>query len=140
MLMRFGRGQISFDGRRFQIAETAEEVELVGADPGGDVVDAQRRYSNRTRREVKCGMAGFSAGSTADSIAARICIRHSSGRLPTGFLPDEDQGIMFVVAQLPAGATLRIFHTNARFIRRLICRLILHWWRSNMVMSASAPS
>ncbi|HET6412509.1 MAG TPA: efflux RND transporter permease subunit [Anaeromyxobacter sp.] len=28
------------------------------------------------------------------------------GRLPTGFLPDEDQGTMFVQVQLPPGATL----------------------------------
>src|SRR5258705_11835403 len=27
-------------------------------------------------------------------------------RLPTGFLPDEDQGTMFVQVQAPAGATL----------------------------------
>jgi multidrug efflux pump len=29
-----------------------------------------------------------------------------AGTLPTGFLPDEDQGIMFVMVQLPPGATM----------------------------------
>lgn len=75
------------------------------------------RYA-RARRGAE-GMAGFFRGLIAqrraapgsDFISRLIAIVVGMAalflRLPTSFLPDEDQGVMFAMVQLPAGATLQ---------------------------------
>ena len=42
-------------------------------------------------------------------------------RLPKSFLPDEDQGTMFVLVQAPAGSTQETHGQGARRRHRTIC-------------------
>ncbi|MFZ1426270.1 MAG: efflux RND transporter permease subunit [Geminicoccaceae bacterium] len=55
------------------------------------------------------GLVGYMARRAARFLVVYLIIAAGVGymfvRLPTAFLPDEDQGIMFVLAQLPVGAT-----------------------------------
>ncbi len=55
------------------------------------------------------GMVGYMARRAARFLVVYLILAAGVGymfvRLPTAFLPDEDQGIMFVLAQLPVGAT-----------------------------------
>ena len=139
--MAFFGGSTGVIYRQFSITIVSADGAL-GAGRAGPHAGAVRHDAEAaSRRARSTSSAASSAGSTAASTrqrdATQAAVRHASlrhsapalivtpacvvaivvvlfMRLPTAFLPDEDQGILFAMVQLPPGATQERTHERAR--------------------------